>query len=66
MLENYPNDVLSVSEICDILRIGRNSAYKLLQTGAICSRKLNKKYIIPKNSVIRYIEGADKNSQQLN
>ena len=63
MLENYPNDVLSVSELCAILRVGRNSAYNLLQTGAIHSRKLKRKYIIPKISVIQYMEEAEKNDK---
>lgn len=31
MLEQY-DDVISVKELCDILKIGRNRAYELLQT----------------------------------
>jgi excisionase family DNA binding protein len=61
MLDNYPNDILSVKELCDILQIGRNSAYDLLQSNTIHSRRLNRKYIIPKDSVIKYIKDIVKN-----
>lgn len=35
MLNNYSDDVLTVEQFCDILYIGRNSAYKLLNSGEI-------------------------------
>ena len=57
MLEKYTNDVLNIDELCAILRIGRNSAYKLLQNQTIPNRKIQRKYIIPKESVINYIKG---------
>ena len=59
MLENYQNDVLNIDELCTILRIGRNSAYKLLQNQTIPNRKLQRKYIIPKDSVIRFMEECE-------
>lgn len=55
MLERYP-DVLTIKEIKDILRIGTNLTYKLLQTGKIKSIRLNKKYLIKKSDMIKYIE----------
>lgn len=55
MLERYP-DVLTIKEIKDILRIGTNLTYKLLQTGKIKSIRLNKKYLIKKSDMIEYIE----------
>lgn len=57
MLENYKNDVLNIDELCSILRIGRNSAYKLLQNQTIPNKKIQRKYIIPKQGVINYIQG---------
>ena len=58
MLNRYP-DVLTVDDICKILRIGRNSAYKLLQSGIIPSRRLRGKYIIPKTGVIVFLKNYE-------
>lgn len=57
MLEEY-KDVINVNELCEILRIGRNSAYRLLQSGEIRSRRLRAKYLIPKIVIIDYLESA--------
>ncbi len=54
MLENC-KDVLTVAEMCEVLRIGRISAYMLLKTGQIRYRQLRRKYIIPKVEVERYL-----------
>lgn len=55
MLEKY-KDVITVDDLCEILRIGRNSAYKLLRSNEIPSRRLMGKYIIPKTGVIHFLE----------
>ncbi len=34
MFEQY-NDLVSVEDLCDMLAIGKNSAYKLLSSGEI-------------------------------
>lgn len=52
--KDYP-DVVSVDELQAMLRIGRNSAYDLLRSGAIQTLKIGKKYIIPKLNVVKYI-----------
>lgn len=57
MLEEY-KDVITVNELCAILRIGKNSAYRLLQNGEIRSRRLRSKYLIPKNVIIDYLQSA--------
>ena len=54
MFNSYP-DVLSVKQLCEILNIGKNTAYKLLQSGEIKSIKIGKVYKIPKKEVRRYI-----------
>ncbi len=55
MLNGY-NDVLTVDDVAQILHIGKNTVYRLLNTGEIHSRRIGKKYIIPKKCVIDYIE----------
>ena len=54
MFNSYP-DVLSVKQLCEILDIGKNTAYKLLQSGEIKNIKIGKVYKIPKKEVRRYI-----------
>lgn len=54
MLENY-EDVLTVEDMCKILHVGKNTAYQLLQDNIISSRKIRRKYIIPKQSIINYL-----------
>jgi excisionase family DNA binding protein len=55
MLNKY-NDVLTVEELCEVLRIGKNTAYRLLKSNEINSVKIGKIYKIPKKSVRKYLE----------
>lgn len=55
MFNSYP-DILSVKQLCEILDIGKNTAYRLLQGGEIKSIKIGKVYKIPKKEVRRYID----------
>ncbi len=54
ILEKY-KDVLTINDICEILKIGRNTAYKLLQNNDIPNRKIASKYIIPKTAIIDFL-----------
>ena len=54
MFNSYP-DVLSVKQLCEILDIGKNTAYKLLKNGDIKSIKIGRIYKIPKKNVKKYI-----------
>ena len=56
MFNSYP-DVLSVKQLCEILDIGKNTAYRLLQSGEIKSIKIGKVYKIPK----RYLKEFSRN-----
>ncbi len=53
-ISNYP-DVLSVDELQHILRIGRSAAYTLLRENTIKTLKVGNRYIIPKQSVIDFL-----------
>lgn len=55
MLENY-RDVLDTKDLCEILRIGRKTAYSLLTSGEIPCRRIGRKYRIRKDSVIEYLQ----------
>ena len=54
IFKNYP-DVVTVEDLQNMLHIGRNTAYGILKDGAIKTIKIGKKYIIPKQSVIEFI-----------
>ena len=43
MFDNF-KDVLTVSEACEALNIGKNTLYNLLKCGIIKSIKIGKKY----------------------
>lgn len=54
MLEQY-GDVLTVTELQEVLNIGRNTAYALLSAGAISSIRIGKQWRIPKAAVFYYL-----------
>lgn len=56
MFENY-SDVVGIHDLMKMIGIGRNSAYKLLNSGEIPARRLttNGKYLIDKENIIKYI-----------
>lgn len=54
MLDGY-KDVLNIKEVCEILRIGRKTAYSLLKSGKLPYRKIGRCYKIPKAGLIRYL-----------
>ncbi len=65
MFEQYP-DVISVADICEILHIGKRSAYNLLHEGKISYRRIGRIYHIPKSSVISFILQNDFETNVLN
>ena len=54
MFEDY-NDMVTVEELCYMLRIGRNKAYNLLRSGRIKAFRDGRLWMIPKIAVIEYI-----------
>lgn len=53
------NDVVTVDDIMQMLKIGKNTVYDLLRNKKIKSIQLGKKYIIPKRSIIEFLNTAD-------
>ena len=54
MLEKF-GDVLCIEELCEVLQIGKNSAYRLLQTGELSARRIGRIWRIPKTAVIDFL-----------
>lgn len=54
MLENF-DDILTVEQLMDILYIGKNVAYKMLNSGAIKAFRIGRVWKIPRSSIEDYI-----------
>lgn len=54
MFNDY-NDMITVDELCEMLRIGRNKAYELLRSGKVGGFHDGRLWMIPKEAVIDYI-----------
>lgn len=54
-MENNQSDLITVDELCDMLMIGKNLAYRLLSSGEIKCFKINRIWKIPRVSVTEYI-----------
>ena len=54
MLKDYP-DVVDISQLCDILKIGKNKAYQLIKQRKIKSLAIGKKIVIPKYNILAFM-----------
>lgn len=54
LFHKYP-DIVTHSDLCVMLSISKNSAYRLLKSGQIKHIKMGRKYLIPKGSVLKYV-----------
>ena len=57
LFSNYA-DVVTVTELAEMLRIGRNSAYDLVNNGYIQSVKVGTQIRIPKSSIIKFLAAS--------
>lgn len=55
MLNKY-KDILTVKDLCEILGIGKNTAYRLLKNDEIKSIRIGNKYKIPKEYLLGYLK----------
>lgn len=55
MFDEYP-DLLTSSEVKEILDIGKNTLFELLNSGEIKSFRIGRVHKIPKPNLIEYIE----------
>ncbi len=49
-------DIVSIDDVMKMLRIGRSNVYKLLREKEIKCVRIGVKYIIPKKSIIEFLE----------
>ena len=48
-------ELLTVEQLCRILQIGKNTAYKLIQTGEIKGFRVGRSWKIPRDSIDEYL-----------
>ena len=58
MFSNYP-DVVTVEELAKMLKVGRNTAYELVRSGAVHSIKIGRQIRVAKRAVIEYISQTE-------
>lgn len=56
MFDNF-GDILSIGDLCKALRIGRNSAYILLNSGRIRGFRIGSVWKVPKTELIKFVSG---------
>lgn len=54
MFEEY-NDVLTVEEACDALKLGYNSVYHLLNSGALKGYRFGRVWRVPKLAIKEFV-----------
>lgn len=50
------NDILSVEDLMELLNIGKNTAYSLLESGEVKAFRIGRMWKIPRKSVYDYID----------
>ncbi|MFQ5968122.1 MAG: helix-turn-helix domain-containing protein [Acidimicrobiia bacterium] len=55
MIIDEAPEVLTVPEVAQVLRIGRNAAYQLVREGVIPHVRLGKTIRVPKAALLRYL-----------
>ena len=51
-------EIITIDEMCEILNIGKNTAYRLLANQEIQAFKIGRLWKIPKSSIVTYIQKA--------
>lgn len=54
MFESY-EDILTIQEVADILKIGTTQAYKIVRSGQLKAFKEGKDWKIPKPALVEYV-----------
>lgn len=55
MLDNNDEEIITIGELCEWLKIGETNAYRLLRSGQLKAFKINRVYKISRGAVKRFI-----------
>lgn len=53
---NQNEEIITLEEMCEILNIGKNTAYRLLGTRKITAFRIGRSWKIPRSSINSYIQ----------
>lgn len=56
------SDIVTVDEVMKMLRLGKNTVYKLLKDDEIMNVKVGARYVISKQSVIEFVSTTNRKS----
>ena len=54
-MNNFDSPLITVEELCELLMIGKNAAYKLLTSGELKGFRIGRIWKIPRQSLDLYI-----------
>ncbi len=57
MFENFP-DIVSIDDVCKMLRISKQSAYMLIRSGELPAKRIGRIYRIRKADVISLFKAS--------
>lgn len=57
MFETY-SDIIKIEDICQMLKISKNTAYELIRSGQIPARRIGRIYRIRKIDVINFMAAS--------
>lgn len=55
MFQDTYNDMITIDDLCDMLSIGKNTAYQLLNTNQIHAFRIGRIWKIPREAVSEYV-----------
>lgn len=55
MFQETYNDMITIDDLCDMLAIGKNTAYHLLNTNQIHAFRIGRIWKIPREAVSEYV-----------
>lgn len=64
MSEKIYEDLITIEELCCILSIGTNTAYRLLKERKIAAFRIGRTWKIPRKAIWDYIQQSSDMSQQ--
>lgn len=57
MLSDYP-DILTTDEVCQLLKVSKNTIYKLIHSGQLKAKKVMRHYRIPKSELLNFMNAV--------
>ncbi len=55
-MQNSEMSLITLEELCDILMIGRSTAYQLMKSGSLGAFRIGRIWKIPKAGVLEYLQ----------